>query len=114
MTSFDTTRHELDKRLDAAGWGLFFVMSGAVLLVPGLPDGTWLAGVGALLVALSAVRWQLSLPVSTFAVILGVVLVASGAGAMAGIAVPGFSLLLIACGVALVAGTLVRRHPRLA
>ncbi len=103
----ETLRHELDRRLDAAGWGLFFLMSGALLLIPGVPDGTWLAGVGAILIGLSAIRWLTGLAVSWFAVILGVVALASGAGAIAGVSVPGFALLLISCGLAIVAGGFV-------
>lgn len=110
MTSkMDTFHEDLDSRLDAVGWGLFFVMSGVVLLVPGLPDGTWLMGVGAILVGFSAARSLLGLPVSGFATILGIVLVASGMGTIAGLAVPWFSLLLVLCGLALVVSELVRR-----
>jgi hypothetical protein len=110
MTStMDTLHEDLDSRLDTIGWGFFFVMSGVVLLVPGLPDGSWLAGVGAILVGFSAVRLVLGLPVSGFATILGIVLFASGAGTMAGLAVPWFSLLLVLCGVALVVDEVVRR-----
>ena len=90
----DALRHELDRRLDAAGWGLFFLMSGALLLIPGVPDGTWLAGVGAILLGFSAVRWMTGLTMSWFAVIFGVVALASGAGAIVGVSVPVFALLL--------------------
>ncbi len=113
MTSLaNPISHELESRIDAVGWGLFFLVSGTVLLAPGLPDGTWLLAVGAILVGLSAVRWMHALPVSGFAVVLGLVAVACGAGAMTGIAVPGFSLLMILCGLALVLGQVARRGIR--
>ncbi len=103
---------DLESRIDAIGWGVFFVMSGAMLLVPGLHDGSWVIGVGAILVIFSALRYALGLPVSTFAVICGVVAIAAGVGAMAGVAVPWFALLLVLCGLAIVAGDLVRRPLR--
>lgn len=103
-------RHELESRIDSVGWGLFFVMSGAMLLVPGLPDGSWLTGVGALLIALSALRAMLGLPVSTFGVIVASVLVVTGVGVIAGVAVPWFALLLVLCGVALIVGETIRRN----
>ena len=110
MTStMDATRQNLDSRLDTVGWGLFFAMSGIVLLVPGLPNGSWLAGVGAIILGLGAVRAMLALPVSGFGMILGIVLLATGLGTIAGVALPWFSLLLVLCGVALVVGDLVRR-----
>jgi hypothetical protein len=103
-------RKQLDARVDGAGWGLFFVMSGAMLLAPGLPDGTWLTGVGVLLIGLSALRAMLGLPVSTFGVIVAGVVVATGVGVIAGVAVPWFALLLVLCGVALVIGETIRRY----
>jgi hypothetical protein len=102
----------LESRIDAIGWGVFFVMSGAMLLVPGLPDGSWVTGVGIILVGLSGLRYALGLPVSTFAVVCGIVALAAGAGAMAGVAVPWFALLLVLCGLALVGGDLLRRPAR--
>ncbi len=110
MTStMESVRKDLESRLDSAGWGVFFVMSGAMLLVPGLPDGSWVAGIGAILLSLSAVRFALGLPVSTFGVICGIVAVAAGAGAIAGVAVPWFALLLVLCGGSLVFGEMLRR-----
>jgi len=111
MTSINyPTRHEFESRIDSVGWGLFFVMSGAMLLVPGLPDGSWLTAVGGLLIGLSVARAMLGLPVSTFGVIVAVVLVATGLGVIAGVSVPWFSILLVLCGLALVIGETIRRH----
>ncbi len=104
-----SNRTDLGNRVDAFGWGLFFLMSGAMLLVPGLPDGSWLAGVGVLFLALSAARSVMGLPVSGFGLFVGGVLLVWGAGIMAGIAVPWFSLLLVACGLAIVAGQVLGR-----
>jgi hypothetical protein len=101
--TIETTRENLESRLDTVGWGLFFLMSGGVLLVPGLPDGSWLVGLGAIFLGLSAVRVSTGLPVSGFGVVVGVVAMAAGASAVAGIAVPWLALLLIACGLAIVA-----------
>lgn len=107
--TIDTTRQSLDSRLDTLGWGLFFVMSGVVLLLPQLPEGSWLIGVGAIFLGFSAVRFSTGLPVSRFAVVAGIVAVAVGAGTIAGLAVPWFAVLLIACGLALVTNELIRR-----
>ncbi len=110
MTStMDPVQKDLESRIDSAGWGLFFLMSGAMLLVPGLPQGSWLTGVGTLLIGLSALRAMLGLPVSTFGVMMALVLVATGLGEAAGVAVPWFALMLVLCGVALAFGELIRR-----
>jgi hypothetical protein len=106
-----TSRRDLDGRLDTVGWGLFFVMSGVVLLVPGLPDGSWLIGLGALFLGLSAVRYTTGLPVSGFGVVVGIFAIAAGACAIAGLAAPLFALLLVGCGLVLVTRELTR-HSR--
>ncbi len=112
MLTFNLASHQdLERRLDDAGWGVFLVMSGALLLIPGVPDGAWLTGVGAIFVGFSALRRVVGIPVSWVAVILGIVAMAAGIGAMAGVTVPAFALLLLLCGIAiLVAG--FARQPR--
>ncbi len=62
--TMDTTHQGLESRLDTASWGLFLLMSGVAMLLPGLPDGSWLIGVGAILLGLSDVRFWAGLPVS--------------------------------------------------
>jgi hypothetical protein len=94
------------KRIDAIGWGLLFLMTGMLALVPGLPDGTWLVGLGVLLLGLNATRLRLGLPLDQFGVVLGSGAVLAGLGVMAGLDVPVFALLLIVCGLAVIAGQL--------
>jgi hypothetical protein len=108
MTSTTGARVNFGSRLDSIGWGILFLMSGVLLLLPGVPDGSWLAGVGAILLGLNAVRSLSGLPVDWFAVILGIIALACGAGMIAGVAVPGFALFMVLCGLALVAGQVVR------
>lgn len=107
-----TTRRsspELAGRLDAIGWGLLFLVSGVLLLVPDAPDGSWLASVGAILLVVTAAKWLLGIGPSWFIAILGAVGLVTGLGEMAGYDVPGLSLVLILCGAALIAAqTLVR------
>jgi hypothetical protein len=102
------SNHGLGDRVDAVGWGLLFLVSGILLLVPDAPDGTWLAGVGAILLAISAARWRLGVGASWFIAILGAVGLAAGIGEAAGFDVPGLSLVLILCGAALIGTQLLR------
>jgi hypothetical protein len=101
-TTMDKTSRDLDSQIDAIGWGLFFLMSGVVLLVPDLPDGSWLTGLGALFLGLSIVRRWIGLPVSGFGVVVGIVAIAAGASTIAGVSLPVFALLLVGCGLVLV------------
>ena len=60
----DTTNADtpnLAHRLDVLGWGIFFLMTGVLMLFPSLPEGIWLVGLGVLLLGLAAVRVALGL-----------------------------------------------------
>jgi hypothetical protein len=94
---------DLPGRIEAIGWGLLFLMSGVLLLVPGLPEGTWLVGLGLLMLGLNATRLFIGLPLDRFGVIIGAGAVLAGLGAMAGMEVPVFALGLIAWGLAIIA-----------
>jgi hypothetical protein len=93
-------------RIDAIGWGLLFLMSGVLFLIPGLPDGTWLVGLGVLILGLNATRLAIGLPLDRFGVLIGAGAVLAGLGAIGGVDVPVFAFFLIACGLAVIAGQL--------
>jgi hypothetical protein len=93
---------DLSRRIEAIGWGLLFLMTGVLLLVPGLPEGTWLVGLGLLMLGLNATRLYVGLPLDRFGVILGAGAVLAGLGAMAGMDIPVFALGLIAWGLAII------------
>jgi hypothetical protein len=101
-TSADNTN--LAHRLDVLGWGIFFLMTGVLMLFPSLPEGTWLVGLGLLMLGLAAVRVGLGLALEWFGVILGTGALVAGFGTIAGIYIPVFALFLVACGLALIAG----------
>jgi hypothetical protein len=94
----------LAHRLDVLGWGAFFLMTGVLMLFPSLPEGTWLIGLGVLLLGLAAVRVGLGLGFEWFGVILGIGALVAGFGTIAGVYIPVFALFLVACGLALIAG----------
>jgi hypothetical protein len=101
-----TSLRDIAGRIDAIGWGFLFLMTGFVLLVPDLPDGTWLIGLGAILLGANAARVAAGLAVQWFGVLVGIGAIVAGIGTIAGIDVPVVALLLIACGLALIVGQL--------
>ena len=107
-TATNMARHDSSGRIEAIGWGLLFLMTGTLALVPGLPAGTWLVGLGVLLLGLNAARTRLGVAPEWFTVILGSVALVAGLGGLVGTAVPGFELFFILCGLAIIAGQ-VRR-----
>ncbi len=101
-------QRDLPTRIEAIGWGLVFLMTGTLALIPGVPDGTWLVGLGVLMLGLNATRTFVGLPLERFGAILGSAAVVAGLGIMAGVDVPVFALLLILCGLAIIAGQVGR------
>jgi hypothetical protein len=102
--SLTNASSNMASRVEATGWGLLLLMTGVLVLVPGLPAGAWLVGLGVLLVGLNAARHYLGLGTDRFGLVLGSGAVLAGFGIMAGLDIPVFALLLIACGLAIIAG----------
>ena len=100
---------KIEDRLDSVGWGLLFLVSGVIMLIPDAPRGSWLAGIGVILVGITITKWALRVEASWFTLILGIVGFVTGLGEMAGQDVPGLSLFLILCGLALIGAQVVRR-----
>jgi hypothetical protein len=96
-------------RLDAMGWGSLFLMTGIVMLIPALPDGSWLVGLGLILIAVNAARAAYGLGADWLWLIVGGGALIAGIGAILGLDLPVFALVLIACGLAVIAGSLTRR-----
>ena len=100
-------RGDTAKRLDQIGWGIFLVMIGTIWLVPGVPQGTWLIGTGALLLLLNAIRFRLQVQWSGISVALGVLALAAGLGDLTGIKLPVFPICLVIVGASLILKPLV-------
>lgn len=93
----------LNRRIDEIGWGLFFLVTGAVLLVPDkVPGGTWLMAVGLILLGINGVRRVNDIPISVFTVVLGILALAAGIGDLLGVKLPLFAVLLIIIGVSVI------------
>jgi hypothetical protein len=101
--AMNLARHDLPRRIDAIGWGLLFLMSGVLFLIPGLPEGSWLVGLGVVLLGLNAARRAMGLEIDRFGVVIGSGAVLAGLAIVAGMDVPVFALLLIASGLAIIA-----------
>jgi hypothetical protein len=74
---------------------------------PGVPQGTWLIGTGALLLLLNAIRFRKRIRWSGASTALGVFALAAGLGSLTGINSPLFPICLVIIGAGLVLKPLV-------
>lgn len=93
-------KQELNKRLETIGWALFLIMIGGLGLVPTaqIPGGTWLIGVGLIMLGLNAARLINGIAMSGFTIFLGILALLSGLGDFLGVKLPLFPILLILIG----------------
>jgi hypothetical protein len=104
-------RRQLGKRLEELALAMFLVMTGALWLAPDawVPEGAWLAGVGLILLGLSAARHLHGLYVSGFGIAVGIAALAGGSGRILGIGHLFIPLLLIFLGTALLGKAISRK-----
>jgi hypothetical protein len=95
-------------RFDAAGWGLILILFGALALPRGVAEFTLVAGTGAAMLGLNALRVMSGVPVAWFGIILGAVALVAGVGAIVGVTVPAVALLFILLGLGTIIGAVVR------
>jgi hypothetical protein len=102
-------KRELSRKLDAIGWGLFFLMLGAIWLAPGdwISEDNWFMaaaiGVGAILIVMNIVRVLVEVKPSIGAMVLGVLILAWGVAGYYGTDLPFFPILFLLIGVGIIA-----------
>jgi hypothetical protein len=106
--TMDTRQRELSRRFDNVGWGLLFLLIGALALPSGTLEYASVAAVGALLLGLNVARRVAGVPVRWFSIILGTAVLVAGVGAMAGTKIDVFVLFFGLLGAVTVAGAIVR------
>jgi hypothetical protein len=111
MTTQDPTKKALDRRLENVAWALFLIMIGGIWLVPGnqVPEGTWLIGVGLIMLGLNAARYANGIKMSNFTIGLGILALLIGLGNFAGVDLPIFPILLILIGANIIFKALTRQ-----
>jgi len=110
-SSQEAQKKVLDKRLDSIGWGLFLIMIGGLWLIPDekIPEGTWLIGVGVIILSLMGVRYLHKIKVSGFWLVLGIIALVAGIGDFTDIDIPVFPILIILVGVSIVVKPLTKK-----
>lgn len=107
----DAVTAQLDHRLSDIGWGLLFVLTGLVWMVPAdrVPQGTWLFGVAAILIGLNVVRYLRHLAMSGFSLVLGGLALVAAIGARWRVDLPLLAICLLIIGASLIAKPFLTR-----
>ncbi len=114
MTDQDQQKMHLNKRLEAIAWGLFLIMIGGLWLLPDetVPEGAWLLGVGVIMLGLNGVRNMYGIKMSGFTIFLGIVASCIGIGALFGVDLPIFPILIILWGLSVVLEPFLKKKPK--
>lgn len=102
MASMEASQRHLDRQIERIGWGLFLIMIGGLWLMPAVPEGTWLAGAGVILIGVNLVRNVSGLPMSTFGLLLGGFALALAVAKFAGTDLPVLPLIFVVVGASLI------------
>ena len=99
----DQRKRSLDKRLATLFWPLLLILIGALWLFPAnrVPGGTWLVGIGLILLGLNLARVVNGIPARLMPTVLGVVALAAGLAQFAGAELPLVPLSFIAIGTSI-------------
>ncbi len=103
-----TSKHVLHKKLDAAGWGLFFIWVG-IALVAHVGWGAGLLGVGIITLGAQVTRKYFGLKLEGFWVVAGFLFVLGGVWKLFNVPLDLMPILCIGAGVALLVSVLVRK-----
>lgn len=103
-------QHELAKKLEAAGWGAFFLWVGIALLWD-VGWGVGLLGIGLITLAGQAARKYFNLKLEGFWVVVGVLFVLGGLGTLYEVQLPLVPIVLIVAGVALLISVFTGKRP---
>ncbi len=108
----------LNRKLETAAWGLFFVWWGVAELFKFLPHGADTLGIGLILLGLNTARSLNGIPTSSFTIILGIITFVWGGLELAGsllslpYEIPVFGISLIALGLSLLVRELLKGRDR--
>jgi hypothetical protein len=105
-----------NRNFEAIAWGALFIWWGVTELVPSLPPGTGLIGIGLILIGVNVARWLSGVSASTFSTTIGILALVLGGlklyGGLMGLSfeLPVLPILLIVLGVIVLAPELFGRQ----
>ena len=77
-----------------------------------VPEGTWLLGVGIIMLGLNGARYLYGIKMSGFTIFLGIVALCIGIGDLFGVDLPIFPILIILWGLSVVLEPFLKKRPK--
>ena len=111
MDSMDVGKRDLQSRFDTIGWGLLFLLFGALAMPNGTGEYAAVAAIGAAMLLLNVVRRLADVEVRWFSIVLGGALFIAGCGALSGMHMDAFVLFFVLAGVVNILAALLRPRP---
>lgn len=108
MEKRDSGIRALDRQLEGISWALFLIMIGGVWLIPNVPEGVWLIGVGVIMLGLNVTRYLNGIRMGLFSSVLGVLALALGVAELFGLNWPVLPMILILIGANILYDVIVR------
>ncbi len=108
----ENEKRALNERLESIGWALFLIMIGGIGLVPEamVPEGSWLIGVGLIMLGLNLARYINQLPASSSTIFLGALALIAGVTSVFGVDLPIFPIALILLGLSALSKTFLQKR----
>lgn len=103
MTNLTESKTNINQRLTNIAWALFLIMVGGLWLMPNefIPAGSWIVGVGLILLGLNVARHYYGIPICIGTVIIGLAALTCGLGFFLGVGLPLLPILFIFFGLSL-------------
>ena len=101
------------KPLEDFGGAVLLIVIGTIWLVPDrlVPQGSWLAAVGVILLGLNVIRYFNRIRMRGFSLAIGIVALIIGLGQFFGLKLPLFAIALIVIGIGMLLKPLVEKKP---
>jgi hypothetical protein len=104
-----TGRSYVDKMLEIIGWGLFFIWTGASLMIK-LPVSVVVIGIALITIGIQITRKYYGLNLEGFWIIVSLLLLAGGIFQLYSREIPLIPILLMVAGVVLLGSVLLGKH----
>lgn len=96
-----TNANAFEQNLGTFGWAAILIVTGAIWLMPKdmLPDGIWLTSMGLILLGLNAARYSVRKQWDSCSLVLGILALGAGVGAILRVNLPLLAITLIVFGL---------------